>query len=64
VDFGHRPIIAPPAPIFHQLPRRSPIGPGLSGFKWTQHDKRDAEMLRAAQQGQMEKVTELWLTSG
>src|SRR5262249_46618865 len=41
-----------------------PIGPGLSGFEWTRDDKGQNEMLRAAQAGQIDKVTDLWLKSG
>jgi pimeloyl-ACP methyl ester carboxylesterase len=41
-----------------------PIGPGLSGFQWSKDEKRYDDMLKAAQAGQIDKVTDLWLTSG
>jgi pimeloyl-ACP methyl ester carboxylesterase len=41
-----------------------PIGPGLSGFQWSKDEKRFDDMLKAAQAGQIDKVTDLWLTSG
>jgi pimeloyl-ACP methyl ester carboxylesterase len=41
------------------------IGPGLSGFEWSHDDdKRFDDMLRAAQDGQVGKVADLWLSSG
>jgi pimeloyl-ACP methyl ester carboxylesterase len=41
------------------------IGPGLSGFPWAHDDdKRYDAIWRAAQEGQIEKVADLWLASG
>lgn len=40
------------------------IGPGLSGFDWTPNEKWDNAVLQALRAGRVDKVTDLWLTSG